>query len=237
MEILSPLSKLLHWERDPKDVGKLAQSSRTGGARPSSSKTATLQPTKDLSATSVFRQLYTLPPKDLQRFVSQQLPFLNDPYFSKRLAHTTTPVSAQGLGEGEGLEKISDSYLVRDKVGGFWKVWVMPVALEGRLAKVTIYFSRKQQKKNREKNKSRIVLATELEHTGPIEIEADIFENSLLLALRSTRSFSALAQAGIRERFLQILEVVRLQGSIDFYTVSSLSMDSLTPETSREVEL
>ncbi len=237
MEILSPSSKLLQRERDPNDVDRLAQSSRTGFERSSSSKTAMIQPLKDISAPNVFRQLYTLSPKDLQKFVSQQLPFLNDPYFSKRLAHTITSVSGQGLGEGEGLEKISDSYLVRDKVGGFWKVWVMPVALEGRLAKVTIYLSRKQQKKNREKNKRRIVLATELEHTGPIEIEADVFDHSLLLALRSTRSFSALAQAGIRERFLQILEVVRLQGRIDFYTVSSLSMDSLAPETSREVEL
>ena len=122
---------------------------------------------------------------------------------------------------------------MRDKAGGFWKVWVMPVALEGRLAKVTIYLSQKRQEKNREKNKNknRIILATELEHTGPIEIEADVFDRSLLLALRSTRSFSALAQAGIRERFLQILEVVSLQGSINFYTVSSLSMNDLAPQT------
>ena len=107
----------------------------------------------------------------------------------------------------------------------------MPVAIEGRLAKITIYLSQKQQKKGKEKdsNKNRIILATELDHTGPIEIEADVFESSLLLALRSTSAFSPLAQKGIRARFLQILEVLRLQGSINFYTVSSLSMDALDP--------
>ena len=237
MEILSPLTKLLRWDRDP----NLAQSSRRGFEPPSSGKTTAAQAaqrTEGPSGSSIFQRLYTLSPKELQRFVSQQLPFLNDPYFSKRLARTTSSVGAQVSGEGfEGVEKISDSYLVRDKSGGFWKAWVMPVALEGRLAKVTIYLSRQQQKKNKEKNKNRIILATELEHTGPIEIEADIFDRSLLLALRSTRPFSGLAQTGIRERFLQILEVVSFQGSINFYTVSSLSMDTLAPPTAWEVEL
>ena len=212
MEILSPLTKLLRWERDP----GLSQSSRSDGGQFPSSRTATVRHTEDLSAASVFRQLYALSPKELQRFVSQQLPFLCDPYFSKRLAHTAASVSA---GEGDGVEKVLDSYLVRDKAGGFWKIWVLPVALEGRLGKVTLYLSQKRRKKNREKNNDRIILATELESTGPIEIEVDVFERSLSLALRSTRSFSAFAQAGIRERFLQILGVVRMQGSINFYTV------------------
>ena len=235
MEILSPLTKLLRWERDP----NLSRSSRTGGAHNLPSKTATIQRTEDISARSVFRQLYALPPKDLQKFVSQQLPFLNDPYFSKRLARALTFENNQGEREDEGFVKISNSHLVRDKAGGFWKAWTMPVALDGRLAKVTIYLSRKQMKKNRDKNKNknRIILATELENTGPIEIEADVVDNSLLLALRSTRSFSALAQTGIRERFLQILEAVRMRGSINFYTVSSLSMDALTPQTDWEIEL
>ena len=233
MEILSPLSKLLRWERAP----ALSPSFRKSGGHPSSSKTSAVSRTEALSAPSIFRQLYALPPKELQRFVSQQLPFLNDPYFSEKLSRATASVNHQG--SGEGGEKTSDSYLVRDKAGGLWKVWMMPVALEGRLAKVTIYLSQKRQRKNKEKNKNRIILATELENTGPIEIEADVFDCNLLLALRSTYPFSALSQKSIRERFLHILEVIRMQGSINFYTVSSLSMDmdTLAPPSAWETEL
>ena len=136
-----------------------------------------------------------------------------------------------------GLKKYWTATSCATKPAAFGRYGFCPVALEGRLGKVTLYLSQKRRKKNREKNNDRIILATELESTGPIEIEVDVFERSLSLALRSTRSFSAFAQAGIREQFLQILEVVRMQGSINFYTVSSLSMDTLAPQTAWEVEL
>lgn len=233
MEILTPLSKLLQWERST----DLSPSSRKEGGQFSSSRADAAPRSPDISARSIFRHLYALPPRELQRVVAQHLPFLNDPYFSQRLSRATVSVNAQGGDEGGGGERISDSHLVRDKAGGFWKVWVLPVALEGRLAKVTLYLSKRRPKNNRDKNNNRLILATELDHTGPLEIEADIFDTSLLLAVRSTRSFSALAEQGIRERFLQILDVVRMQGSINFYTVSSLSMDALSSQPVWEVEL
>ena len=139
------------------------------------------------------------------------------------------------------LNKLGESYQLRDKSGIIWRAWFLPIALEGRLERIGVYHTQRrprdsgkdsdrEDKKRHDRHPSRLVFAIDFTHTGALEIEAEHSVGKLRMAVRSLNSFSLEAQAGIRARFLEILQDLDLQGQIVFHKVDALPMSSLSAE-------
>ena len=287
MDLLSPLSRLLGFSRatsNEPSVQRLEQSLSARdnrfakanvtnlGANQNIKQSGNISPSILTSTTrasageqKLLAQLRSLSPQGLRSFVSQRLPFLDDPRFVLALArvigeaqrasrnHSARAATATGsedekLPEDAKLKtssepisrpgKLAESYQLRDRSGIIWRAWFLPIALEGRLERIGIYHTQRQNrgtskgsdrdgKKRDNRDSSRLVFAIDFTHTGALEIEAEYSEGKLRVALRSLNGFSLEARAGIQARFSEILQDLDLQGQIVFHKVDSLPLSSL----------